>query len=251
MSRTISFMLALFAFALPVSASVDNEIAALFVSANQAYDRGEFEDARKLYLEICGKSPSSIEAWYNAANAAFRNGATGEAILYYRRAWFLNPRDADVLANLQLAIQRTGARIPVDSILDNAATELSQAGWKRLFQAGYWLSFVLAIPLILVPAARRFIQPWLILTLLMACAGLAGWLYWQQWSKLEESVVVSGRQVARYEPREQATEYFALPEGSIIYGEEVFDQWVKVRAGDQSGWVLASAIRQVNTWQAP
>jgi tetratricopeptide (TPR) repeat protein len=251
MKRATFMMLALCAFALTVHASDENEIAALFVSANQAYDRGEYDAARKLYLDIAARSPSSIEAWYNAANAAFRGGATGEAVLYYRRAWFLNPRDADVLANLQLAVQRTGARVPPTSLIENAATELSQAGWKRFFQAGYWLSFVLAVPLILLPAARRFIQPWLLLALLMTCAGLAGWLYWQHWRQQDESVVVTGRQVARYEPREQATEFFALPEGSIIFREETFDQWVKVRAGDQSGWVPADAVRQVNTWQVP
>lgn len=249
MNMLFVLMLALCALMSPVLASEESEITALFVSANQAYDRGDYADALKGYLDVAARSPASSEAWYNAANAAFRDGATGEAVLYYRRAWFLSPRDADVLANFQLAIQRTGARVPSTSIIDSAATELSQQEWRNVFRSGYWLSFGLAIPLILVPAARRFIKPWLALSLLASGMGLAGWFYWQHGQARAESVVVGGRQVARYEPREQATEFFALPEGSIVQREEIFDQWAKVRAGDQSGWVPASAIQQVNTWK--
>lgn len=248
MTKTVIYFL-LFAFlALPLRANDDRGVAAIFETANAAYDAGDFAGALRHYNELLKRSPGSAEAWYNAANAAFRGGQTGVAILYYRRGWYVRPQDADIAANLQLAQQRTGALMPSLQLVDHAAQELSHKHWKQLFTAGYSALIASVVLIIFLPGFRRFTKPLALTALAVAIAGFAGWFYWQQWIRKNEAVVIAEGQTARYEPREQATRFFDVPEGSIVYVEEAFDQWQKISAGDKSGWVPSTALRQVNTW---
>ena len=69
-----------------------------------------------------------------------------------------------------------------------------------------------------------------------------------QWIKKAEAVVISDKQTALYEPRASATPYFEVPEGSIVFLEDEFDAWVKISAGDKSGWLAKSSIERVYPW---
>ena len=240
---------ALFAITPAARAATDTAAEAIFTTANEAYDRGDYAEALRHYRELTKRQPASAEAWYNAANAAFRAGDAGEAVLFYRRAWYLNPRDPDVRANMQLAQQRTGALVPSERLIDQAARELSQREWSVLFKAAYWIAMVAAALVILLPRARRFIRPVLIASVTVALMALAGWFYWRSWTNEPEIVMLDARQTALYEPREGATQFFAVPEGSILPMEDRFGQWIKVRSGDQSGWVPVSSAGQVMAWQ--
>lgn len=231
-------------------AASDTADVAIFTTANAAYDRGDFAEALRHYQELARRQPASAEAWYNGANAAFRAGEIGEAVLFYRRAWYLNPRDADVRANLQLAQQRTGALVPAERLIDHAARELSHREWTTLFRAAYWIAILAAALVILLPRARRFTRPVLLVSALVALIALAGWFYWCAWMNEPEVVMLEARQTALYEPREGATPFFAVPEGSILPVEDRFDRWVKVRSADKSGWIPAASVSQVYAWQA-
>lgn len=229
----------------------DTGSTAIFNTANATYDQGDFAGALEHYRELLKRSPGSTEVWYNAANAAFRSGRVGEAILYYRRAWYLSPRDPDVRANLQLAQQRTGARVPERSLLDHATQEFSHHEWKRFFTVSYSTFIIAAAVMILFSPVRRFVKPVLVLSLIAALTTLAGWWQWRQWLGTTEAVIIAGQQTARYEPRTEATPFFELPEGSIVYIEGTFDQWQKVRAGDKAGWIPGSSLQRVDAWQSP
>jgi hypothetical protein len=241
------FVLLLLASA-PASAA-RNEAKQLFEAANQAYDRGEYEVALQDYRNVIAEGYSSMETWYNAANAAFRGGSVGDAVLYYRRAWYHNPRDPDVLANMNLARQRTGASMDPENVLDRAARELSHAEWTRLLMVAYGITLVGIAIAMLFPSMRRFLKPVILIAGTATLVSLGGWFHWRQWSQPGEAVVRIPEQTALYEPRESATPYFALPEGSIVRIEDTFDSWVKVRAGEKSGWVPQQAMERVYPWQ--
>lgn len=230
-----------------ISATTDERIAA----AHQAYDRGDHESARVHFEALTKLLPGSFEVWYNAANNSFRAGRAGEAVLYYRRAWYLNPRDADVRANMQLVQQRLGALAPATTLLDQAARELSQREWMWLFRTSYWSGLAIAAMMIFVGPARRWLRLPLTALVVVTLVALGGWWYWQAWQKSTEAVITGGRQIARYEPRETATELFSAPEGSIVHVEESFDQWIKINADGTSGWIPASAAERVMAWKTP
>lgn len=227
----------------------NNSPAALFNEANKAYDAGNYPSAIEHYRTIIRQGYASSETFYNLANALFRNGVVGEAIVNYRRAWFLNPRDADVLANLNLAVQRTGAFVPDSSLINRSIRELSLHEWLIAFKACYWLAVATTVLALLLPVTRRWLKPVAVTFWIMAFICLGGWANWYYWQNKSEAVVVAGNQTALYEPRSSSTPYFAVPEGSIVNMQDNFDAWVKISAGNKSGWLPKSVIERVYPWK--
>lgn len=235
----------------PALTAEDAETSAsvIFERANAAYDRGDYPEAVKQYEDLFNRGYATVETFYNAANATFRSGSAGEAVLLYRRAWYLNPRDADVLANIQLALQRTGALQPTMSYLDHAAGELSHREWAMVLKMSYWIAAAAFALMVMMPSMRRFLKPVAVIGCVASILGLSGWFYWYRWQVSGEAVMTAENQTALYEPREKATPFFSIPEGSIVYIEDSFDSWAKVRAGQNAGWVSKTSVTPVYPWK--
>ena len=92
--------------------------------ANQAYEDGRFAEAIETYEELIDQGVEDGGLFYNLGNAYFQQDDTARAILNYRRALRLLPRDADVTTNLRIAraqaVDRLGA--------EGRATALSVIG---------------------------------------------------------------------------------------------------------------------------
>lgn len=84
-----------------------------FEQANQLYIDGEYAAAITEYNKILQAGYHSAELYYNLGNAYFREGHLGQAIANYLRARRLDPRDDDILANLQFARQYTIDKIEI------------------------------------------------------------------------------------------------------------------------------------------
>jgi len=225
-----------------------NSPAAIFNEANKAYDAGNYPVAIELYQSIINDGYGSAETFYNLANAHFRDEEVGKAVLNYRRAWFLSPRDADVRANMNLAIQRTGAYLPAMSLLSRSITELSKREWSMITRTAYWIAVGCTLLLLVLPMTRVWLKPITIVAWIAATLSLGGWITWNQWLRKAEAVVISDKQTALYEPRASATPYFEVPEGSIVFIEDEFDAWVKISAGNKSGWLSKSSVERVYPW---
>ncbi|NOZ21041.1 MAG: tetratricopeptide repeat protein [Planctomycetes bacterium] len=106
---------------LPAAApAVDGEVAEMFRQANEAYGKGQslaggkrqpdamqkLGEAARLYEEILASGFVSWPILYNLGNAHYRRGRIGKAIVNYRRAERLAPREPAVQANLRQARQQ-------------------------------------------------------------------------------------------------------------------------------------------------
>src|SRR5262249_24984506 len=69
---------------------------------NRLYAAKDYAGAAAAYREALAAGHDS-RAHYNLGNALFKSGKIGEAILNYRRAYALAPRDRDVRDNLAFA----------------------------------------------------------------------------------------------------------------------------------------------------
>lgn len=76
---------------------------ALFLEGNRRYQENDFAGALEAYQAVHAAGFESVDLYYNLANAHFKNGNLGRAILSYERALHLDPADADSRANLDLA----------------------------------------------------------------------------------------------------------------------------------------------------
>lgn len=75
----------------------------LFLQGNAAYEQGRYGDAVGLYENLLRYPIADPRVEYNVANAQFRVGKLGQAILHYERARRLDPLDEDIAANLEFA----------------------------------------------------------------------------------------------------------------------------------------------------
>jgi tetratricopeptide (TPR) repeat protein len=76
--------------------------AGLYNQGNQLYARKDYAGAARAYAQALRAGPNA-DACYNLGNALLKSGRIGPAIVQYRRAWYLRPRDADIGRNLAFA----------------------------------------------------------------------------------------------------------------------------------------------------
>ena len=79
-------------------------------TANEAYQKGKYEEAKVDYIQIAGTRQYSADLFYNLGNAWFKLGDQGRAILNYERALILNPRLEEARSNLQTTLKIVGKR---------------------------------------------------------------------------------------------------------------------------------------------
>ena len=79
------------------------DIHELRVLANEDYLAGRYEEAARGYEAIVARDRSNGHVFYNLGNSYIRLDRVGMAIVNYRKAALLLPRDGDLKANLQHA----------------------------------------------------------------------------------------------------------------------------------------------------
>ncbi len=90
-------------FFLPEAKGDIESATALFQKGNESYEAGNFDQAIEEYEKIVDLRIKNSKVFYNLGNAYFRENQLGKAILNYRRALSLDPRDEDSIANLRFA----------------------------------------------------------------------------------------------------------------------------------------------------
>lgn len=122
--------------------------------ANAAYRQEDYRRAVSLYEEAINGGAKNSDNLYNLANAQYRLKELGAAVLNYRRALALDPRDLDIQTNLSLARSAIGPSIYAGtnerSVLD---VFLSPAGFfgseelktiALIAYSAFWIFFALS-----------------------------------------------------------------------------------------------------------
>ena len=112
---------------LTVQTAGGNSLAAVeqvWDAANTAYINSDYHRAIDAYRQLILRGYASDKLYYNLANAYFKVGRYGKAILYYNRALRLAPGDADIRYNLDVANTFTKDKIAV-------VPEFFLKGWVR------------------------------------------------------------------------------------------------------------------------
>jgi tetratricopeptide (TPR) repeat protein len=130
--------------------------AGAYNQGNRLYAQKDYSGAAAAYEEALKAGPSAA-AHFNLGNALFKSGKIGPAILHYRRARYLSPRDRDVAANLEFArayrIDKvTASASPFAHGLDTALHRLS----RREATVGAAVLFALTGALLAAWIVRRW-----------------------------------------------------------------------------------------------
>ncbi|MEW5960301.1 MAG: tetratricopeptide repeat protein, partial [Chloroflexota bacterium] len=214
------------------------------LAANQNYEAGNYAEAAAGYEAIIAFGIQNSDVYYNLGNVYFKLGDVGRAILNYRRAYRLDPRDPDITANLAIARAQTIDRLEAPG---GALANLVQLAedWLTLDEAAIlavilWLLCCgLAGGSILWPRFRRW--TWLALAIVglplaMGLTSIANRYYTEQWYP---AVVVVAPQVNVTSGPGHADQYlveFELHSGAELRLLESRSGWRRISLpGDLQG----------------
>lgn len=230
----------------------ESQVLHLFQSGNQAYQQGDYDKAITDYEEALEIGYANASLYYNLGNAYFKKNEIGKAILYYERAKKLAPRDPDIQFNLDIAnlyvVDKITAIPPhifarVWQFLKNLIS-LSQLA--VLLAVIYAVTILLWIGRLLLrkPALHRWSSwlfvPFLILTILTSLFFLTRL---NSETKARTGIIMVAKVEVRNSPSEDASEAFALHEGTKVNILDSSGAYYKISIADGNiGWLPQDAI---------
>lgn len=233
------------------TASAQNDAAFVMVQANAAYEEGDYVGAIGLYESLIASEVTDAALYINLGNAYYETGGLGPALINYRRAEQIIPRDPDVNANLTLVrsqrVDVQGDEVsPIDSLaaLTTGAVTLRELSWAVFALWALWF-LLLALSILRKGSRDSFRVPLMLVgvVLLAGCILLGSRLYASQYRPA--AVVLAGAAPAMSGPGEQFLQMYELHEATELRLLEISDDdaWVRFVLPDgREGWILSTAV---------
>ncbi len=218
--------------------------ASAFQSANKLYEENKFAEAASAYQKLVESGKASSALFFNLGNALFKAGQIGRAIVAYREAEQLAPRDPDVRANLQFARnQAQGPTLP-PSRWQRWLGRLTINEWTMLASGTIWAWLMLLAVLQWRPAWKQAMRGWvagLAGAAGLFCLCLAASLYE---SHAEKTVIVVARDViVRHGPLDESQTAFTAQDGAELRVLDQKDGWLEVSdGGSRLGWLRRDKV---------
>jgi tetratricopeptide (TPR) repeat protein len=218
---------------------------AAFDQANRLYEQGQFTNAATAYQNLIRAGHDSATLYFNLGNAWFKAGEAGRAILNYRLAERLAPRDPDIRANLRLTRDLVhGQPLPPPPWWRRLSRRFTLNEWAGATGAALWLCFGALVLGELRADRRRLARRWAAGFGLVAL--LAGGALWGQWLERRlrvEAVVIAKQAVVRYGPLEVSPELQKVEDGAELEVLDQKDGWLQVGGlARGTGWIRQSEV---------
>ncbi len=232
-------LLAILLFGTLISARA-GDFTSDFEQANKLFEQSRFTESVAAYERLLANGLCSAELYFNLGNALLKSGQTGRAIVSYRLAERLAPRDPDLQANLKFARDSASGGTP-------DATDfwwlwlgtLSLDEWTRLTAAALWLWLTLAVLGLWKPALKKPLRGYLntigVFGVLLAVCLTA--VTWEQ-AQRPRAVVIVREAVVRYGPLDESQGAFTARDGAELVVRDKKGPWLWVTdASGKFGWV--------------
>jgi len=235
--------------ALSVAASAQSSVAE---RATTAYQSGDYETARSLYESLVSSGVQNGAVYFNLGNTYYELGDLGHALLNYRRAHNLIPRDPDLGTNMALVRAR---RLDVQgdetgiveslAVLTAGVLTLTELGWIVF---GIWTLWFALLSIAIL--SRRWREPLRALLVVLGAVTFVGVLllgsrlYVQSISP--PAVVVGSEIHAMSGPGQDYLELFRLHEAAELRLLETNGDWARIALPDgRQGWVPRQALEVI------
>ncbi len=246
--RLIVFILLLLAG----SVQAQTDPAAIIAQAEAAYETGDDDEAVRLYQLLVDSGWRHESVYLNLGSAYYHRGDLGWALLNWRRAQALAPRDGDIGRQLSLA-RRERTDIQGDetgwleglAALSTGLVTPAELGWLALLVWSGWLGL---ISLGLVRRAwRDGLRPLLIVggVVVAVLVVLLGSRYWVDTYR-PAAVVVQAQVSAMSGPGTQYLDLYPLHAAAEIRIVEQREGWLRIiLPNGRQGWLPATAVERV------
>ena len=221
--------------------------------ADKAYQENKYAEAIKMYENILATQGESAVVYYNLGYSYFKEKNMAKAVLNYERALLLNPGDADIRFNLDMARSKTVDQItPATEVFIvtwiNSLTNMqSERGWAKI---GIVSFICLLVGLALYIFSKRlfvrkigFIGA-IVLLVVTVCANLFARQQKNELMDRTGAIVMSPTVTVKSTPDKSGTELFVLHEGTKVFVEDnSMKGWKEIRLEDgNKGWIPTEAI---------
>ena len=222
---------------------------------DSAYMRNDYASAIQIYESLLKKGEAA-EIYYNLGNSYYKADDIAKAILNYERALLLQPGNADIRANLEIARSKTIDKVvSVPDIFFVAWVKslincLSVDAWAKLGIV-FFILLLISFSLFflfkqIVWKKSGFIAGIVFLFLVVLSNIFAS----EQKSELvnrNKAIILSPSVTVRSTPSESGTSLFILHEGhKIEVKDNSMREWKEIRLEDgKVGWVPTSAIEVI------
>lgn len=227
----------------------------LFTLANKFYTEGKYTEAITNYEAIVASGKVSAELYYNLGNAYFKLNDIAHAILYFERAYLLNPSDDDISFNLDLARAYTTDKI--EAIPDFFVVEWFMS-ISNIFSSNAWAFlansfFVLALILLIIYQfsgkylikKNAFITSWITLLLFMVSLSFSI----SQKNRIinsKHAIITTSAISVKSSPSDTSNDLFILHAGTKIETLRNVGEWYEIRIADgNKGWLPKSAFERI------
>ncbi len=217
--------------------------------ASTAYLAGDYETSQILYETIIQDGFRDFRIYFNLGNAYYESGDLGRALLNYRRAQEISPRDIDLGNNLaRVRTERNDLQGDETGFTESLAA--LTIGVLNLAELSVLTLFIWIIWFVLLGAAI-FKTVWLYnlriplifvgIALLIGLCLLAGRL---DTSRRHPPAVVTNEVITVHSgPGETYLELYQLHAAAEIYVWQMKDGWIQFALADgRLGWLPSSAV---------
>jgi tetratricopeptide (TPR) repeat protein len=250
-SAAIALGLVLLVAASAWPAQEPQEVNALFEEACELYESSEFEGALSIFESLVSAGVRDAALYYNLGNCYYHLGRVGKAIISYRRARILAPRDEDIRANLAFLRSSVGFRDTTDSFDPGSMATLpgriaSPREWQVVFYAAYYLgaaSFV-AVLFLSGPLRRHALRVLSLLIVIAIVCWAFAYMGRHRFSAGTEGAVIADRSELMSGPGAAFEELARLPDGVEVTLRARSGIWVEVRLPTgEIGWLRETNIQ--------
>ena len=223
--------------------------------AETAYTQENYLQAIELYEEIIKIYGDSHEVYFNLGNAYYKADKIAPAILNYERALLLNPGDATVRFNLEIAKLKKVDRI-------DPIGELFVIQWFRSIQnllgVDTWASLGIACFILFIGCLILFFfSKWMrlrkmgfylgiVLFLMVICSNLFAWNQQKAIVERKGAIIFAPTVTIKSSPDASGTDLFVLHEGTKAFIKSTLGEWFEIELEDGNvGWIHRKDIERI------
>ena len=213
---------------------------------NACYQQGRYGEAIVAFEEVSGRINNAL-VYYNLGNSYFKRGMLGMAILNYRRAHFLSPRDGDIAYNLNFVRNyRVDKVSSISSPLLGFLSDLFH--YFSLFESQILATILFVLSMaslsLLIIYRRRFYGYILGVCLFLCLFCFINWVAWRGEIAGRYAVVTTPAASATSGPSAEYKEILVVHDGTEVSVRETRGGYVLIQLpGGVGGWVPADVVK--------
>jgi tetratricopeptide (TPR) repeat protein len=254
-SITKNIFLLIFIFSFGLEAISQDTSKDKFNKGVASFTAGSYKEALQMWTDIYNTGYRSANLNYNIGNAYFKLNDIPDAILFYERAYLLNPADENINYNLQIA--RT---LIVDRFQE--IPELFFVRWfnfiSLLISTNRWakisiVSFILCLVLLslyIYSSRYRYKVIGFWLAVFFFVITLTSLVFTVRNKSLvydsHKAIILSPLVSGKSSPANSGTDLFVLHEGTKVSIEDEVGEWFEIRLSDgNKGWIPGSSLKVI------